>query len=118
VSIRKLALIVIAVPLLFMSYGLYKRENNPYNTNLPYNGTTNRFEIERPRIQKQLAKLPAEERALVEAYAKRNPRNAVIYPMPFREAIKLQRAWNAELAASEARAAARQIEVSVAPPNH
>jgi hypothetical protein len=102
------------------AYVLY-RGNDPHRTSLPF-GTD-----DLTTVQKQLAKLPKEERTLVEAYVKRS-RGDVLPPKfadpdvpltarTFGEAIQLQRAWEAKMKLVDARVAEirAQREVALAP---
>jgi hypothetical protein len=87
---------------------VFYRTNDPHRTSLP--GTS-----DLTTVQKELAKLPKEERALVEGYVKRS-RGDVLTPKfadpdtpltarTFGEAIQLQRTWEAKMKAGEARVA-------------
>lgn len=110
-SFRKLFIILILAGAVFL---LYRRTSDPHATVLPF-GTT-----DLSKVQKQMAKLPAEERALVEAYVKRS-RGDVLPPKfadpdvpltarTFGEAIVLQRDWSAKMKVMEARAAELRAE--------
>lgn len=86
---------------------LFQRHNDPHNAKLPF-GTTDLSTVER-----DLAKLPASERALVEAYVKRS--NGDVLPARFAdpdnpltartfgEAIDLQRTWEDKAKIEDAR---------------
>jgi hypothetical protein len=90
-------------------YAAYSWNGNPHDTKLPF-GTTDLSSVE-----KQLARLPKDERALVEAYVTRS--NGDVLPKKFAdpgnpltartfaEAIELQRAWNAKMKELDAKLA-------------
>lgn len=102
------------------TFMLYRWHSDSYSTQLP-------LSTDLSKLQKQLAKLPADERALVEAYVKRSRGDVLparfadpdepLTARTFREAIELQRTWNAKMKVAEARAAeARaQREAKLAP---
>ncbi|HEU4600703.1 MAG TPA: hypothetical protein VFS24_01985, partial [Steroidobacteraceae bacterium] len=97
------------VVLIGAAIALYSWHANPHNAKLPF-GTTDLSSVE-----SELVKLPAEERALVEAYVKRS--NGDVLPKQFAdpdnpltartfgEAIELQRAWEAKAKIDDARIA-------------
>jgi hypothetical protein len=100
---------VIGTVLVGIIYAAYGWNSDPHNTKLPF-GTTNLSTVE-----KQLARLPKDERALVEAYVTRS--NGDVLPpkfadsdnpltaRTFAEAIELQRAWNEKMKVLDARLA-------------
>lgn len=96
-SVRTILTILVIVSAAFM---LQRLTSDPHGTRLPF-GTT-----DLSTVQKALAKLPGDERALVEAYVERSrgdvlptqfaDPDAPLTARTFAEAIDLQRTWEAK----------------------
>lgn len=91
-----------------------RHSRDPRNTELPFGST------DLSSVEAQLAKLPDEERALVESYVKRTHGDYLPAGMgdpddpmtarTFAEAIALERAWKEKMKGQQAQADARQAE--------
>lgn len=105
-SLGKVVLIVVLIAAGAM---LFRTSRDPHRTALPFGST------DLSSVQTQLARLPDDERALVEAYVKRS--NGDVLPpsmadpdepltaRTFAQAIALQRDWQAKQAVNDARMA-------------
>lgn len=103
--------LILAVGFLFFGY---RFSSDPHRTALPFGST------DLSSVQAELARLPEEERALVEAYVKRS--NGDVLPAQFAdpddpltartfgEAIELQRAWGERMKVEDARMATLRAE--------
>jgi len=110
-TFRLAASVTILAGIIYAAYGWNR---DPHHTKLPF-GTTDLSTVER-----QLARLPKDERALVEAYVTRS--NGDVLPKQFAdpdnpltartfaEAIELQRAWNIKKKALDAKLAVTHAE--------
>jgi hypothetical protein len=97
-----------------IAFALYRSNSDPLGTRLPFGST------DLTTVEKELSKLPADERALVEGYVKRS--NGDVLPQQFAdpdnpltartfgEAIKLQRDWEVKQKVVDARVAELRAE--------
>ena len=102
-------LVGIAIVVALIHYG-----RDPHHTRLPFGST------DLSSVESDLRRLPADERALVEAYVKRSRGDVLLPSMAepddpltartFGEAITLQRKWQVKMHAQEAVAATRAAE--------
>lgn len=117
-NLRTILTVLVIGSAVFM---LQRLTNDPHDTKLPF-GTT-----DLGSVQKALAKLPGDERALVEDYVKRSRGDVLptkladpdepLTARTFAEAIELQRAWEAKKKVLDARIAElnAQREARLAP---
>ena len=105
-------LVILAIVVVVVLGARHSRD--PRNTELPFGST------DLSSVEAQLAKLPDEERALVESYVKRTHGDYLPAGMgdpddpmtarTFAEAIALERAWKEKMKGQQAQADARQAE--------
>ena len=103
--------LILAIGFLFFGY---RYSSDPHRTALPFGST------DLSSVQAELARLPDEERALVEAYVKRSNGDVLtaqfadpddpLTARTFGEAIELQRAWIDRMEVDEARMAQLRTE--------
>ena len=103
--------LILAIGLLYFGY---RYSSDPHRTALPFGST------DLSSVQAELARLPDEERALVEAYVKRSNGDVLtaqfadpddpLTARTFGEAIELQRAWIDRMEVDEARMAQLRTE--------
>ena len=110
-SFRTIAMIAVFAAAIF---GMARCSSDPHRTALPFGST------DLTSVEKQLAALPAEERALVEAYVARSGGDVLtpqfadpddpLTARTFAQAIELQKRWNEKMGVLEQRLSALRVE--------